>query len=68
MAVVRKLIFAAGFAMVLMGVLWITQGLGYVRWPQSSFMLGNSQWADYGSALAILGLLFLLAARRLPRR
>lgn len=61
----RPILFVLGAAMALMGVLWIGQGLGYIHWPRSSFMLDQRVWADYGSALAIGGLLLILLARRL---
>jgi uncharacterized membrane protein len=51
-----------------MGLLWIGQGLGYVDWPASSFMLRRRVWADYGAGLAVAGLAMILVARRLPRR
>ncbi|PAX09767.1 hypothetical protein CKY28_00815 [Sphingomonas lenta] len=57
----------AGALLTLMGLLWIGQGLGYISWPSSSFMLGQRAWADYGAALAVLGLLMILAARRIRR-
>ncbi|WP_277979769.1 hypothetical protein [Sphingomonas phyllosphaerae] len=61
----RPILIVLGAAMALMGVLWIGQGLGYIHWPRSSFMLDQRVWADYGSALAIGGLLLILLARRL---
>ena len=64
----RPLLIVIGVAMTLMGLLWIGQGLGYVHWPRSSFMLDQRPWADYGSALAVAGLLLILLARRWPRR
>ncbi len=51
--------------LTLTGLLWIGQGLGYVHWPEASFMLEQRIWADYGAALAVAGLLIVLAARRL---
>lgn len=63
----RPLLMVAGVLLTLMGLLWIGQGLGYIRWPASSFMLGRRAWADYGSALAVLGLVLILAARRIRR-
>jgi len=48
-----------------MGLLWIGQGLGYVRWPASSFMIDQSPWVTRGSILAVVGLVIVLAARRL---
>lgn len=61
----RPVLIVLGAAMALMGVLWIGQGLGYIHWPRSSFMLDQRVWADYGSALAVGGLLLILLARRL---
>ncbi|GGB34069.1 hypothetical protein GCM10011380_24370 [Sphingomonas metalli] len=64
----RPILIAVGVLMALTGGLWIGQGLGYVQWPRSSFMLGRGEWADYGAALAVAGLLLVLVGRRLPRR
>ena len=61
----RPILSAVGVLCAMMGLLWIAQGLGYVNWPRSSFMLGRGEWADYGSGLAIFGLLLVLLARRL---
>ncbi|MCU6452558.1 hypothetical protein LPN01_00530 [Sphingomonas sp. A2-49] len=63
----RPVLIAVGVLMTLMGLLWIGQGLGYVHWPQSSFMLDQRPWADRGAALAVAGLLLILVARRLRR-
>jgi hypothetical protein len=30
---------------LLIGLLWIGQGTGYINWPQSSFMISQVQWA-----------------------
>ena len=67
MAKLRPLLIVAGLLATLMGGLWIAQGLGYIHWPQSSFMLDRREWADYGAALAIFGLVLILAARRIRR-
>ncbi len=63
----RAILLALGIVMALLGLLWIGQGLGYVHWPKSSFMLDQRPWADRGAALAVLGLLLILVARRLRR-
>ena len=60
-------LLSVGVLMTLMGLLWIGQGLGYVHWPQSSFMLDQRPWADRGAALAVAGLLLILVARRIRR-
>jgi uncharacterized membrane protein len=67
MANLRPLLTVAGVLATVMGVLWIGQGLGYIHWPKSSFMVEQREWADYGAALAVFGLALILAARRLRR-
>ncbi|PCG16103.1 MULTISPECIES: hypothetical protein [Sphingomonas] len=61
----RPILLAVGVMLTLTGLLWIGQGLGYVHWPESSFMLDQRQWANYGSIVAAFGLLLILAGRRL---
>jgi hypothetical protein len=68
MRLLRPVLLALGVVMALMGLLWIGQGLGYIHWPASSFMLDQRPWADRGAALAVLGLLLILVARRLRGR
>ena len=63
----RSAVIVVGVLCALMGMLWIGQGLGYIHWPQSSFMLDQRPWADRGAALAVFGLLLILVARRLRR-
>ena len=64
MQIVRGLAAIVGVAMVLMGGLWILQGLDIVRWPASSFMLGDITWTRNGAALAVVGVALLWFARR----
>ena len=56
-----------GIAALLMGLLWIGQGTGYVRWPESSFMIDASEWSTRGLMLAIAGAAMILIARRVAR-
>lgn len=63
----RPVLMALGVVMALMGLLWIGQGLGYINWPASSFMLQQRVWADYGAGLAVVGLIMILLARRAGR-
>jgi hypothetical protein len=53
-----------GLLAFLIGLLWIGQGTGYVNWPQSSFMIRQTQWAWYGAALAAAGLGLMALSRR----
>ena len=51
----RSFFLILGILALLMGLLWIGQGTGTINWPQSSFMIRQTQWAYYGAALAIVG-------------
>ena len=53
----------AGVLALLMGILWIGQGLGYIHWPASSFMLDQRPWALRGAILAVIGVGLLVYAR-----
>ena len=61
----RPVLIALGAALALLGLLWIGQGLGFINWPASSFMLDQRVWADRGAGLSVVGLLLILVARRL---
>ncbi|WP_174293142.1 hypothetical protein [Sphingomonas bacterium] len=63
----RRALVVLGTLCALLGLLWIGQGLGYIHWPASSFMLDQRPWADRGAALAVVGLVLILAARRVGR-
>ncbi|KAB2851945.1 MAG: hypothetical protein F9K41_15520 [Sphingopyxis terrae] len=64
MQIVRGLAAIVGVAMVLMGGLWILQGLDIVRWPASSFMLGDIVWTRNGAVLAVLGVVLIWLGRK----
>ena len=67
MAIVRLLVIVIGALCLLMGLLWIGQGLGVIRWPAESFMIGVSDWVMRGAILAILGAVMILIGRRIGR-
>jgi uncharacterized membrane protein len=60
----RAAFLVCGILAVLIGLLWIGQGTGYIAWPQSSFMISRIQWAYYGAALAVVGLILIWRGRR----
>lgn len=64
----RHILIAAGLVLAALGLLFIGQGMGYVRWPASSFMIDQSAWIDRGAVIASLGLVLVLVARRLRAR
>jgi uncharacterized membrane protein len=62
--VMRTLLLIVGVILVFSGLVWTGQGLGYINWPQSSFMLKQTQWAYYGSGTALVGLILIFLSRR----
>lgn len=53
---------ALGLLLLVVGAVWVGQGLGYIR---GSFMTGQKLWLGIGIACALAGLLLMvLAARR----
>ena len=67
-AALRTLLLVIGVLALLMGLLWVGQGLGLVHWPASSFMLDQRPWAFRGALLALVGLLLVLRATVWRRR
>lgn len=53
-----------GVLMILMGLLWIGQGLNIIRWPAESFMIGVPRWSWNGMGLALVGAILIWWARR----
>lgn len=60
----KFLLLAIGLLCLLVGLLWIGQGTGYIAWPRSSFMISQMQWAYFGAAVALVGLAILWFGRR----
>jgi uncharacterized membrane protein len=60
----KTVLLALGIFALLVGLLWIGQGTGTIDWPRSSFMIRQTQWAYYGAALALVGLILIWRARR----
>ena len=64
MKFLKMLLTILGVLMVLMGGLWIGQGLNIIKWPETSFMIGVPQWSWNGMGLAIAGLVLIWLSRR----
>jgi uncharacterized membrane protein len=60
----RPLLLVVGVLALAVGLLWIGQGTGVIQWPASSFMISQTQWAWYGAALAVVGLILIWRGRR----
>jgi hypothetical protein len=62
----RVLLVAAGVLIVIAGIIWTLQGLGYVG---GSFMTGATTWAIIGPVTALAGLALIMIGlfrRRIP--
>ncbi|PZQ24694.1 MAG: hypothetical protein DI569_00485 [Sphingopyxis macrogoltabida] len=64
MGALRGLMAIAGVAAILMGGLWILQGLDIVRWPSDSFMLGDATWTRNGTILLVVGVVLIWLGRK----
>jgi uncharacterized membrane protein len=60
----RQLLLIVGLLALAIGLLWIGQGTGVIKWPESSFMISQTPWAGYGAALAALGLILIWQSKR----
>ena len=63
----KTLLLVAGIVALLMGLLWVGQGAGYVHWPASSFMIDQRPWFGRGALLAVVGLVLIVVSRRRRR-
>jgi len=52
-----------GVLLVLLGLVWIGQGLGFIK---GSFMTGNMMWAWIGVGVAIVGAALAVVGVRRP--
>ena len=67
MGALRGMLTIVGVAAILVGGLWARQGLDIIRWPASSFMLGDTVWTRNGVLLSIFGIVLLFLARKRPQ-
>lgn len=60
----RMLFYVAGALCLLMGCVWILQGVNVLP---GSFMTGQTKWAVYGALLALVGAALIVAGNRRRR-
>lgn len=62
----RTVLNILGAVLLFLGVVWFLQGINILP---GSFMTGQLQWAAYGAIAGAIGVVLLMAARRIaPRR
>ena len=59
----RMLMTILGALLVLMGGVWILQGINVLP---GSFMTGQTKWAVYGALSAVAGIVLIVLGRRGP--
>lgn len=64
MGALKGILAIVGVATILVGGLWALQGLDIIRWPASSFMLGDTTWTRNGVVLVVVGIFLVWFARR----
>lgn len=57
----RMLMMIVGALLVLMGGVWILQGINVLP---GSFMTGQTKWTIYGALTAVAGIVLIVLARR----
>jgi hypothetical protein len=65
MAIARAAFLGVGILAIVIGLIWVGQGTGYFPYPASSFMINQMPWVYRGAVLAALGLIAVLASRRI---
>lgn len=51
-----------GILLLLLGLLFMAQGSGYLPWPRESFMVGAFSWVYYGGGIAVVGFILIFAS------
>lgn len=60
----KTLLLIIGVLALGVGLLFVGQGTGLIKWPESSFMIDQMKWAYYGGAVAVLGAIAIWYSRR----
>jgi hypothetical protein len=58
----KALFMLLGTATLAAGLLFVGQGLGYINWPASSFMISQVRWVFYGGGIALAGFILIVLA------
>ena len=50
---------------ILIGLIWMGQGAGYIRYPETSFMIDQSPWIWRGAMVAVAGVIGVVVSRKM---
>ena len=68
MAAIKLVLQIVGLLCLFVGILWVGQGTGVIRWPASSFMIDQRGWSVVGAGIAAIGGALILLGRRAGQR
>ena len=60
----KALLLLIGIFVLAAGLFFVGQGLGYIQWPASSFMISDTKWVYYGAGIAFVGIMLIIIALR----
>lgn len=60
----KTVLTVIGIFAIAIGLLWVGQGTGVVRWPANSFMIDMSEWTLRGALVVVGGLILVWLGRR----
>jgi hypothetical protein len=60
----KALLTLIGIVVLVAGLFFMCQGSGIIPWPAESFMVNQTRWVYYGGAIAVVGILLIILARR----
>jgi hypothetical protein len=64
----QKILIFAGILGFILGVVFMLQGLGIIRYPADSFMIDNRVWITRGGVLAFLSAILVAGVRLIPEK
>ena len=64
----QNILIFAGILAVLFGLVFMLQGLGVIRWPATSMMVGSDSWVIRGAIIALLGAILVGGVRLVPMK
>ncbi len=63
--ILKRSLMVLGAVLILFGLFFALQGADIIHWPLESTMLGRGVWIRNGLALAAIGVVLILGARRI---
>ena len=64
MKIVKIGLLAVSALAIFVGLYWMGQGAGYIRYPATSFMIDQSRWIGRGALVAAAGAIGVWLSRR----